>query len=154
MPAFDVHEAMLGMIALIDTIPAIERVQIGAPESPEYRIEAWVTIGDPDVIEPERAGSVYKLPINLICWFGYSVERSETAAEAMLADVVSDFTRRVIQNRSRTVDGVTRNLNGSVDRMGLPHAAVGGADYTMMAGAEFRLYPLGVLVTQIESIPV
>lgn len=152
MPNFDIEAAMNGLVALIDTIPAVERVQIGAPESPEYRIEAWVTIGDPDVIEPERAGTVYRLPINLIVWFGYSVERAEAAAEAQLADLISDFTRIVIQNRIRTVSGVTRNLNGSVDRMGLPQAAVGGADYTMMAGAEFRLYPLGVRVTQLESI--
>lgn len=152
MAVFDIEAAMTGLVALIDTMPAIERVQIGAPEMPENRIEAWVTVGDPGIIEMERAGGIYRMPFNLIVWFGYSVERSETAAEAQIADLITDFTRRVIQNRKSTVSGVTRNLNGSVDMMGLPHAAAGSSDYTMMASQEFRLYPLGVEIVQRENI--
>jgi hypothetical protein len=152
MVAFDLEAAMLGLVALVDTIPALERVQIGAPESLSNRIEAWVTLGDPGIIEMERAGGVYRLPITLIVWMGYVVEGAESAAEAQLGDYVTDLTRRLMQNRKNAVDGVTVNLNGSVDMLGLPHAAAGASDYTMMAGSETRTYPLGVEVVQRETI--
>jgi hypothetical protein len=152
MPSFDVEAALNGLAALVTTIPSIETVQIGAPESLSHRIAAWVTLGDPGVIEPEVTG-VYALPMNLVVWFGYVVEGSEQAAEAQLADYISELTRRMIQNRIGTVGGVSRNLNGSCDRMELPAAAAGVADYTLMAGAETRTYPLGIRIVQRETIP-
>lgn len=151
MPNFDVEAALNGLAALVTTIPSVESVQIGAPESLSHRIAAWVTIGDPRVIEPEVTG-VYKLDLSLIAWFGYVVEGSESASEAQLADYISEITRRMIQNRIGTVGGVGRNLNGSVDRMDLPQAAAGMAEYTLFAGAEVRTYPLGIRVIQLESI--
>lgn len=152
MSGFDVEAVANGLVALILTIPSVEEAQIGAPESGNMRIGTWVTIGDPGVIEPDRAGGVYKLPINLIAWYRYTVEANERAAEAGLADWVTELTRRLIQNRIGTVDGVTRNLNGTCDRMDLPQAAAGVADYTLMAGAEQRVYPLGIRVVQLETI--
>lgn len=151
MVAFDLEAAMLGLVALIETNPAIEHVQIGAPEALGSRIESWVTLGDPDIIQPEVTG-VYVLPVNLVAWFGYTVEGAESAAEAQLADYVSDLVRRLIQNRAHDVGAVGRNLNGAVDRMGLPQAAAGVADYTMMAGSETRTYPVAIRIVQREAI--
>lgn len=147
---FDLEAALNGLVALIGTIPSMESVQVGAPESPLVRIQAWVTVGDPGEIRPSTTG-VYDLDFNLICWFGYTVENAEQAAEAQLADYITELTRRLIQNRKGTVDGVTANLNGSVDRMGLPQAAAGISDYTLMAGLETRTYPLGIRVIQREN---
>lgn len=149
--SFDVEAALNGLKALVETIPAVESVQIGAPESLSTRIAVWITIGDPGEIAPNVQG-VYDLDLSLICWLGYAVEGSEQAAEAQLADWITEITRRLIQNRMGTVDGVTRNLNGSVDRMGLPVAAAGVADYTMMAGLETRTFPIGVRVIQREAL--
>lgn len=157
MSGFNVEAALDGLKSLVQTMPAVESVQVGAPESLSVRIAAWVTTGDPGVIEPYVTG-VYELPINLIVWFGYVVEGSEGAAEAQLADWITELVRRMIQNRADSVSGnaitVTRNLNGSVDRMELPQAAAGVADYTMMAGQETRTYPLGIRVVQRENIGV
>jgi hypothetical protein len=160
--SFDLEAALNGLKALVETVPAMESVQIGAPESLSNRIAAWITIGDPGGIgssgEP-TAGTwavqgIADLDINLIIWMGYVVEGSEQAAEAQLADYVSELTRRLIQNRMGTVGTVTRNLNGTVDRLGLPQAAAGISDYTMMAGSETRTYPLGIRVTQREVVGV
>jgi hypothetical protein len=151
--AFDVEAALIGMKALVETIPSVEAAQIGAPESLSQRISAWVTVGDPGDVGPREIG-VYELPVFLIVWFGYVVGGSETAAEAQLGDYITELTRRVIQNRSDTVDGVTRNLNGSVDRMGLPQAAAGISEYAAFAGEEARVYPLGVRVIQRENLGV
>lgn len=148
--AFDIEAALNGLVALVETIPAMESVQIGAPESLSVRIAAWVTIGDPGEIAP-RQTQVYELPIMLIVWMGYVVEGNEQAAEAQLADYITELTRRLIQNRSSTVDGVTANLNGSVARMDLPQATAGPADYTMMANLETRTFPLGIRVIQRET---
>lgn len=154
MSTFDVEAALNGLKALVQTIPAMEAVQIGAPESLTNRISAWVTVGDPGEITAREVG-VYELDVNLIAWFGYVVEGSEQAAEAMLADYITELVRRMIRNRMETVTGnsvtVTRNLNGSVARMGLPQAAAGIADYTLFAGQETRTYPLGVRVIQREA---
>ena len=151
--AFDVEAALNGLKALVETVPAIEAVRIGAPESLTNRIEAWITVGDPGEIAPMVQG-VYDLDLSLICWLGYVVEGSESAAEAQLADWLTEITRRLIQNRMETVDGVTRNLNGSVERMGLPQAAAGVADYTNMAGAEVRTFPIGIRIVQRENLGV
>lgn len=151
--AFDLEAALNGLKALVETIPSMESVQIGAPESLSYRIAAWVTVGDPGEIT-SRVTGVYELDISLICWMGYVVEGSEQAAEAQLADYITELTRRLIQNRAGTVDGVTRNLNGAADRMGLPQAAAGVSDYAMFAGAEARTYPLGVRIVQQENLGV
>jgi hypothetical protein len=153
MTGFDVEAALNGLKALVETIVSVEDVRIGAPESLGNRIEAWVTVGDPGEIAPNVQG-VYDLDLSLILWFGYSVEGAEGAAEAQLADWLTEITRRLIQNRMDTVDGVTRNLNGSVDRMGLPQAAAGIADYTMMAGTEVRTFPIGIRVVQREALGV
>jgi hypothetical protein len=151
MAAFDATAALEGLLALVMTVPSVEAGQIGAPESGNERIGVWVSMGDPNVIE-SRVTGVYEFDYNLVIYWRYTVEGAEGAAEAALGDFLTEITRRVIQNRIGTVDGVTRNLNGSVDRMGLPQAAVGGADYSMMAGAEQRLYPLGIRVVQREAI--
>lgn len=163
MPNFDIEAALNGLKALVETIPSVEAVRIGAPESLTNRIEVWITVGDPGGIgtsgdtttsnSPVVQG-VYDLDVNLICWMGYVVEGSESAAEAQLADWLSEITRRLIQNRMGTVGAVTRNLNGSVDRMGLPQAAAGISDYTMMAGAEVRTFPIGIRIIQREALGV
>lgn len=149
--AFDIEAAIDGLAALMDTIPELQVITVGAPESLGAQVIGWVTVGDPDVIAP-RLTSVYDLPVNLIAWFGYSVAGDEGAAERKLADYVTELTRRLIQNRIGTVGGVTRNLNGSVEMMGLPQAAAGASEYATMAGSETRVYPLGVRVTQRETI--
>lgn len=161
--AFDVEAALNGLAALVATIPSMEAVQVGAPESLSSRISTWITMGDPEVPDPGNGPEiqgVYQIRVNLILWFGYAVEGSEQAAEAQLADYLSELTRRLIQNRMGPVTGgsplvtVTRNLNGSVDRMWLPQAAAGVADYTLMAGLETRTYPIGVRVEQRENLGV
>lgn len=154
MSGFDLESALQGLAALVRTLGAMEYVQIGAPESLSNRISAWVTVGDPGEITSKVTG-VYDLDINLIVWMGYTVEGAEGAAEAQLADYLSGLVRALIQNRRGTVAGnsvtVARNLDGSVVRMGLPQAAAGISDYTMMAGAETRTYPLGIRVIQQEN---
>jgi hypothetical protein len=150
MSGFDATAAMEGMLALGLTIPSIEGGQIGAPESANTRIGLWVSMGDPNVIESRVAG-VFEFDFNIIVSWRYVVEGSEQASEAALGDFLTELTRRLIQNRKGTVGGVTMNLNGSVDRMGLPQAALGGADYALMAGQETRVYPVGVRVIQREN---
>lgn len=148
---FDIEAALNGMAELVRTVPAMESVGIGAPESLSTRIAAWVTVGDPGEIGPREVG-IYELPMNLIVWFGYAIGGAEGAAEAQLADYISNLTMHIIQNRMNTVTGnavtVTPNLNGAVARMELPQAAAGVADYTLMAGEEARTYPLGIRVIQ------
>jgi hypothetical protein len=140
MAGFDVEAALNGLAALVTTIPAIESVQIGAPESLSTRISVWVTVGDPGEVGSRVVG-VYELPLNLIVWMGYVVEGNEQAAEALLGDYIGELVRRLISNRAGTVDGVTRNLNGS-----------GVSDYTSMAGQEARTYPLAIRIVQRENI--
>jgi hypothetical protein len=147
MSGFDIEAALNGLAELVRTIPAMESLT--------NRISAWITVGDPGEIAP-RQTQVYEMPINLVVFFGYAVEGSEQAAEAMLADWLSELVRRMINNRMRTVSGngidVTVNLNGSVTRMDLPQAAAGVSDYTMMAGLETRTYPIAIRVIQRETI--
>lgn len=152
MSGFDAEAALVGAAALMATLPELQEVRIGAPEALSSQVEGWVAIGDPDNIGAAASGGLYELPLNLLFWFGYSVEGSEESAERKLADYMTDLTRRLIRNRLGTVDGVTANLNGSVDRMGLPSPAAGLSEYTMMAGQEARIYPLAVRIVQREVI--
>lgn len=155
--SFDIEAALNGLANLVRTVPAIETVQIGAPESLSHRIAAWVMVGDPGEIGPRVTG-VYDLDISLIVFFGYDVAGAESAAEAQLADYISELTRRMIQNRAGTVTGnavtVTRNLNGSIDRMGLPVAAAGISEYSLFAGSEVRTWPVAIRIIQQENLGV
>lgn len=152
MAGFDLEAAMVGMRDLMLTIPELDSVGIGAPEAQASWSFGWVTLGDPEDIGRVAAGGPYDLPINLICWFGYNVEGQEEAAERQLARWIADFTRAVIQNRAGAVGAVDVRLNGTVERMGLPHAAAGAPEYARFAGAETRIFPLGVLVTLRELV--
>jgi hypothetical protein len=152
MSGLDVEAALVGLKDLMDTIPSLMAVGIGAPESLSAQVQGWVTIGDPEDVGPKTAGGPYELPINLIGWFGYAVQGGEEAAERQLAQFLAELTRRLIQNRLREVDGVGLHLGGSVHRMGLPHAAAGASEYASFAGSETRVYPLGVLVTLRETV--
>lgn len=157
MTTFDLEAALNGLAALVRTLPAMESVQLGAPEALSTRISAWVTVGDPGEIAAPTLG-VYELDVNLICWFGYAIGGAEAAAEAQLADYVTALTLALIRNRVETVTGntvaVTRNLNGAVARMGLPRAAAGVSEYTLMAGEEARTYPLAVRIVQRDNLGV
>jgi hypothetical protein len=153
MSGFDVEAALNGLKDLVSTIPSIESCQIGAPESLSNRISAWVVVGDPGEIG-SRVQGVYELDLSLIVFFAYVVEGQESASEAQLGDYITELVRRLIKNRAGAVDGVSRNLNGSVDILGLPQAAAGPADYAVYAGAEGRTYPVGVRVVQRENLGV
>jgi hypothetical protein len=161
LSGFDIEAALNGLKALVETIPSMEAVRIGAPESLTNRIEAWITVGDPGGIgtsgdtttsNTPAVQGVYELDVNLLLWYGYAVEGAESAAEAQLADWLTGITRALILNRMGTVGTVTRNLNGTVDRMGLPQASAGISDYTMMAGSEVRTFPIGVRIIQREAL--
>lgn len=152
MTGFDVKAALNGLAALMATIPELQSVNIGAPESQATLVEGWVMAGDPEEIKAAASGGLYELSFNLIAWFSYSVDREETEAERTLSDFVTELTRRIIRNRLVTVDGVTVHLNGSVDRMELPRAAAGGSGFVTLAGQEKRVYPLGICVYQRETI--
>ena len=148
----DVESALTGLAALMTTIPDLQLVGIGAPESLAAQVQGWVTVADIEEVAPRTAGGPYEMQISLICWLGYAVGSNEEQAEWTLARYISQLTRRLIQNRMRDVDGVTVNLNGSVKRMGLPRAAASPADYAMMAGQESRTYATALTVTLSEIV--
>ena len=153
MAGLDVEAALVGLKDLMDTIPDLQAVRIGAPESLSTQVEGWVTVGDlEEEVATRTAGGPYEMAINLICWFGYDVEGAEEAAERELSQYVTQVTRRLIQNRMRTVDGVAADLNGSVHRMGLPRPSAVPAAYAMYAGREVRLQTLAVLIALAEHV--
>lgn len=149
----NVEAALVGFHALMDTIPDLQRVRIGAPEALTNQIEGWVSVAELDQEVTQRAaGGPYEMRIALIGHFGYVVEGVEESAEREMSQYISEITRRLIQNRMRTVDGVTAMLNGSAIRMGLPRPAAEPADYARFAGSEVRIYPIAVTVTLSETI--
>lgn len=151
MSGFNLEAALDGLRALMLTIPELQAVNIGGPESLSVQVEGWVTLGDPENVGSNITGT-FDLPVNLIAWFGYTVAGAEENAERKLAQYVAELVRRLIQNRMHAVDGVTLNLNGSATYIGLPRPAAGAADYATMAGQELRVWPCGILVTQRENI--
>jgi hypothetical protein len=114
---------------------------------------AWVTIGP--LVEPERrvtAGGPYLLAVTLLLTIGFSVAGNEANAEDNIADAISAISRRIAQNRINTVGGVAPLLGGTVKNVELPRPAAGPADYLVMAGSEVRAYPLGIDITQYETV--
>jgi len=151
--AFDVEAALVGMRNLMLTIPDLQVVGIGAPEHLSAQVVGWVTVADLDEeVAQFSAGGPYDIRISLIQWFGYSLGGDEDTGERKLSQYLAQLTRRLIQNRMRTVDGVAVLLNGSVSRMGLPRPAASPADYATYAGAEARTYPIAVTVTLSETV--
>jgi hypothetical protein len=148
-----VRDALVGLHALMSTIPDLQRVRIGAPESLSNQVEGWATLGD--LAEPatqRTAGGPIEIPIYLLCWFGYDVEGAEEAAELELGDFVGSMTAKLAQNQRGTVAGVTVNLAGSVKRMSLPGPASTPSEYVRYAGRETRIQVFAVLVWITQPI--
>lgn len=163
MAGFDASAAIEGLIALVETIPGMENVSAGSPESPSTRIFAWVMLGDsrdPEQPASSRVTGVYEDNFALLVYFGYVVEGAENAAELQLGDYKSELKRRTILNRMEAVSGsyngntvtVQPRLNGSVEKMSEPIVAEGTAGYQMMGGLEVRVYPFGIVVQQREAL--
>jgi hypothetical protein len=163
--AFDATAALEGMVELVKTIPGMESVILGAPESPPTRILGWVMLGDsrdPEEPASSRVTGVYEDNFAILVYFGYVVEGSESAAEAQLGDYKSELKRRIILNRMNSVSGsyngaavtVQPYLNGSVSKQSEPVVAEGTAGYQMMGGIEVRVYPFGIVVQQRENLGV
>jgi hypothetical protein len=158
---FDVDAAIGGLAEILATITEIDSVRVGTPVDLPSKLCAWVALGEPELIGSTTVG-IIDIHVALIIWLGYRITgASGTArlaaiaeAERATARVLVEIVRRVNRNRYQAVDGVALLLNGSVDRMELPRAAVGGPDYAMMSGQEGRLYPLGVPIVQREPMGV
>lgn len=160
----DAAAALNGLATLVKTVPGIEDVTIGAPESPLTRVYAWVMVGEsrnpPEQPASSRRTGLFEDNFALLASVGYVVEGAEADAEIKVSQFKSEFIRRIIYNRTNPVTGtyngapvtVQPYLDGSVERMSEPTVAEGTAGYVTMAGVEVRVYPFAVIVKQTEHL--
>lgn len=157
MTGFDSPSAIAALGDLLRTIPGIEDVNVGAPESLSTRTSCYLTFGDARTAP--RATQRYRRELDLIVIAGYVVEGHEDDAEAMIGVVGDELLRRVLQNRVGTVTGtyqgnaitVTPMLNGTVESVDEP-GPVQVSEYAIFAGQEARLRASVVCIYQSESI--
>lgn len=153
MTTFDLKGAKNALIALLDDTTGLQAIYDGAPESMPTKTAAWVNIGD--LIGPAQSvasGGLYELTVHLIVTIGFVLEGNEDIAEDYIADALTEITRRVLQNRTHTVSGVTPLLGGTVKTMEPPGPAAMPSDYVTIAGQPSRIYPLSIEIKQRESI--
>lgn len=157
MPGFDGAAAITALGQLAKTIPGIEDVKVGAPESLLTRTSIYVTFGR-DTTEV-RSTQLYRRSLDLVVIAGYVVQGAEADAELLVGVVGDELVGRVLSNRIGAVSGtyqggsinVTPMLGGTVESMDQP-VQVETPEYVVFAGQEARIKAWVVTVYQSESI--
>lgn len=136
-------------VLLVEGIDWIQDVGIGPPEFLEASTSAWITAGDIDTVV-NRVTEVVDANVILIVWFGFLVEGREEDAERKVLRGMMGLTRLLKANRAYAVGSIGPKLDGNVVSLGLPVVTAGGQGYSIYAGQEARLFPLGIPVTVRE----
>jgi hypothetical protein len=136
-------KAMLQYVAtLVGTLPGLQQVYIGVPESIESKVSAYVTIGD---LTPRPfATQVAQRDPDVMVTFAYRVVGAEQTAELLICDLVDALTAAIYADRS---------LGGTSQNATLSMVANREPRYMAVAGAEFRSYVAVVSGLQTTSTP-
>lgn len=157
MAGFDGPAAIAALGELTKTIPGIEDVKVGAPESLATRTSVYLTFGRDTTTA--RATQVYRRALDLVVIAGYVVQGAEADAELLVGVVGDELAGRVLANRVAAVSGTYQGgsiavdpmLGGAVESMDEP-GPVETPEYVVYAGQEVRIKAWVVTAYQQDTI--
>ncbi len=131
----------LGKITdLLEGLSGIQAVYRGVPENIGSRVSAYVTLGGQTV--DEMAFGVHRRRASYFIAFVYRIQGAEADAENALCSLLDAFIAAVLADPT---------LGGTVWDSTLDLSLASDPRYQLIAGQEFRLYPLLLTVEQEAS---
>lgn len=141
--ALDFAAAFAKVVALMESITGMQKVYQGVPDAFGRSITAFVAMSP---IEPrDEANNLISVKVTFYIVMGYKTTLGETDAEAKLIAGVTDLVRKFYQARKTDFDGTVENAELDMSLAALP-------EYEVVAGQEYRRFPLLIKTEQSENI--
>jgi len=138
---YDTTSVFEAICARVSGLPQAPELHRGAPLSFANGVAAYVTSGG-STVRPKLIGRVDERELRVRVVFSCRVGTDPAAAEATLNGLVDDFARAV---------GADPSLGGTVSRSALDAALADAPEYALVAGPEFRVYPMVVTAYQRQA---
>lgn len=138
---FATKSVLDAVVTLLSGLTGMQLVYRGVPESLPARVVAYVTVG-PQQEADKAAGGLLSKEGRIRVTFAYRVSGAEATAESDLADMIDRF--QVAYYAARR----TNLSNAVVSLAKLDHSPATSAEYEVVAGAEYRRYPVDIVFTQ------
>jgi hypothetical protein len=140
--AWDIDGVLLALEELWDGIEAVQEVILGSPESFEQDVSVMIGVGSQEVRDARSSG-LKRRKMRFINMVMIKVRGNEYTSERTLATLLNDFQIAFYQNR---------RLGGLANESSLDTSLADSPEYELIAGQEFRRYPIYVEISQDEVI--
>lgn len=135
--AFNLAGPLNRIVAILTGLSGMQTVYTGVPESIGTRVSAYVTLGGMRVAD--KATQLLQREQRYFVAFAYRVSGAEATAEADLMTMVDAFIAAIYADRT---------LNGTAKGVTIDAGLADQPEYRVLAGQEFRVYPIVVGCTQ------
>lgn len=136
---------MSALITMMQGISGMQEVHRGVPEGFGRTVNAYVAVGPQTPID--KAGGLLQRETTFFVGLGYEVAQAEATAEDTLADMLDAFLTQFYADRKNSA-GLFAKATTHVESGELDLSLAGTPQYQVMAGQEFRVFPILVRVTQ------
>lgn len=141
--AINLAAAYAKVVALVESVSGMQKVYQGVPDAFGPSITAFVAITSQELTD--EATELLKVRCTFYIVLGYKTRTDQAAAEVILINGITDLIRKFFAARKTDFDGVVENSIIDMKLAGQP-------EYEVMAGQEYRRYPLVIHIEQSENI--
>lgn len=135
--ALDTAAIANAVVDVLEGLAGMGEVEIGVPESTDYRVSAYVTMGSQP--NTRKATQLVQRSARIFVTFAYRVDKNQGVAELALMGLVDAFHTALYADLTLGgVCGVTEIDSGLADT----------PDYQLRSGKEYREYPVILTATQ------
>ena len=131
------------LVTMLQGIAGVNLVQKGVPEKQDPRLAAYVTTGSQSLTR--KTSATFDRWGRMLVTFSYLTKGAESDAEDALMDAVDAFIALVMADL--TLDGLVLDTNLDLGMADTP-------EYSILAGREYREYPVVVMYKQQDTFNV
>lgn len=141
--AINLAAAFDKVVALMESITGMQKVFQGVPDAFGPSITGFVAITSQETMD--AATQLLRVRCTFYIVMGYKTKTDQAAAERILIDGITDLIRKFYVARKSDFDGTVENASIDMTLAGQP-------EYEVMAGSEYRRYPILIHIEQSENI--
>lgn len=140
--AFDSKAPLNRLITVLTSLPGIQAVYKGVPESIGNKVCAYVTLGGQRSFD--KSSGLRQREMRYRITLAYRVAGAEADAEDKVAELLDALESALYADRT---------LNGTVESLEADFSMADEPRYAPVAGVEYREYPIVVTVKQSRTYP-
>jgi hypothetical protein len=134
------------LVDVLEALPGLQTVYVGVPESIGPQVAAYVALAGQSL--SNETIDLAQREARYFVAFAYAVAGAEATAETTIAGLVDAFQTALLAERD---SGMNAGSGPIVDSVGWDFSLGDRPDYQPIAGAEIRVWPCLVTVTQHAS---